>query len=60
MYDRTKEMIGTKGLIRPAHILLRLSTKASAQQQEKIKQRMDSVYRALQGGADFAEMAKKV
>jgi peptidyl-prolyl cis-trans isomerase SurA len=60
MYDRTKEMIGTKGLIRPAHILLRLSTKATAQQQEKIKQRMDSVYRALQGGADFAEMAKKV
>jgi peptidyl-prolyl cis-trans isomerase SurA len=60
MYDRTKEMIGTKGLVRPAHILLRLSTKATAQQQEKIKQRMDSVYRALQGGADFAEMAKKV
>ena len=60
MYDRTKEMIGTKGLVRPAHILLRLSTKASAQQHEKIKQRMDSVYRALQGGADFAEMAKKV
>ena len=60
MYDRTKVMIGTKGLVRPAHILLRLSTKATAQQQEKIKQRMDSVYRALQGGADFAEMAKKV
>ena len=60
MYDRTKEMIGAKGLVRPAHILLRLSTKATAQQQEKIKQRMDSVYRALQGGADFAEMAKKV
>ena len=60
MYDRTKEMIGTKGWVRPAHILLRLSTKATAQQQEKIKQRMDSVYRALQGGADFAEMAKKV
>ena len=60
MYDRTKEMIGTKGLVRPSHILLRLSTKATAQQQEKIKQRMDSVYRALQGGADFAEMAKKV
>lgn len=60
MYDRTKAMIGTKGLVRPAHILLRLSTKATAQQQEQVKQRMDSVYRALQGGADFAEMAKKV
>ena len=60
MYDRTKAMIGTKGLVRPAHILLRLSTKATAQQQEQVKQRIDSVYRALQGGADFAEMAKKV
>ena len=60
MYDRTKAMIGTKGLVRTAHILLRLSTKATAQQQEQVKQRIDSVYRALQGGADFAEMAKKV
>ena len=60
MYDRTKAMIGTRGLVRPAHILLKLSTKATAQQQEIIKQRIDSIYSALQGGADFAEMAKKV
>ena len=60
MYDRTKAMIGTRGLVRPAHILLKLSTKATAQQQEIIKQRIDSIYNALQGGADFAEMAKKV
>ena len=60
MYDRTKAMIGSRGLIRPAHILLKLSTKATAQQQDKIKQRIDSVYSALQAGADFAEMAKKI
>ena len=60
MYDRTKAMIGERGLVRPAHILLRLSTQATAQQQELVKQRIDSVYRALQGGADFAEMARKV
>ena len=60
MYDRTKAMIGNRGLVRPAHILLKLSTKATAQQQEIIKQRIDSIYNALQGGADFAEMAKKV
>ena len=44
MYDRTKAMIGTRGLVRPAHILLRLSTKATAQQQEQTKQRIDSIY----------------
>lgn len=60
MYARTKAMIGTRGLVRPAHILLRLSTKATAQQQEQTKQRIDSVYSALKGGADFAELAKKV
>ena len=60
MYNRTKAMIGSKGLVRPAHILLRLSTQANAQQQEKIHHRIDSIYRALQAGADFAELAKKV
>ena len=40
--------------------LLKLSTKATAQQQDKIKQRIDSVYSALQAGADFAEMAEKI
>ncbi|SHK68945.1 peptidylprolyl isomerase [Xylanibacter ruminicola] len=60
MYDRTKTMIGNRGLIHPAHILIKLSTKANIQQQEYAKQRIDSVYRVLQGGADFAEVAKKV
>ena len=60
MYDRTKAMIGSRGLVRPAHILLRLSTKATATEQSAIKQRIDSVYSALQRGADFAELAKKV
>lgn len=60
MYDRTKAMIGSKGLVRPAHILLRLSTQANAQQQEKIHHRIDSIYHALQAGADFAALAKEV
>lgn len=60
MYERTKAMVGPRGLVRPAHILLKLSTKATPQQQEQIKQRIDSVYQALKGGADFAEMAQKL
>lgn len=60
MYERTKEAIGPRGLVHPAHILLELSTQATTQEQEKTRQRIDSAYRALQAGADFAELAKKI
>ena len=60
MYERTKEAIGPRGLVHPAHILLELSTQATTQEQEKAHQRIDSAYRALQAGADFAELAKKI
>ena len=60
VYDHAKEQLGTKGLIQPAHILIQVSTKASQDVQDKAKARIDSVYRALKGGADFAELAKKV
>ena len=59
-YDRAKESIGAKGLICPAHIFFRLSTKATPHEQELVRQRADSVYRALQAGADFATLAAKV
>ena len=59
-YNRAKESIGAKGLIRPAHIFFRLSTKATQHEQELVRQRADSVYRALQAGADFATLAAKV
>ena len=60
MYERTKEMIGPKGLGLPAHIFLSLSTKATQAEQDRIKNRIDSVYRVLKAGADFAELARKV
>ena len=60
MYDRMAENIGTKGLVRPAHILLRLSTRATDKEQSLARQRIDSIYQALQAGADFAELARKV
>lgn len=59
-YDRAKERIGEKGLVLPAHIFLRLSTKATPQEQEQVRQRADSVYNALKAGADFAELCKQV
>ena len=58
-YDRTKRAIGSQGLIRPAEIFLRLSTRASDREQNRIAQRADSIWRALQAGADFAALARK-
>lgn len=60
LYDETKEMIGPRGLLLPAHIFIRLSTVASKAEQDKARQRIDSVYQALKGGADFATLARKV
>lgn len=60
MYDRTKEAIGPRGLLLPAHIFLSLSTKATKTEQDRVKQRIDSIYNALNAGADFAELAKKL
>lgn len=60
VYDDTKANIGPQGLIMPAHILLRLAQKAPKAEQDKAQLRIDSIYRALQQGADFAELAKKL
>ena len=43
VYDRAKEQIGPRGLILPAHILIRLSTQATQTEQEQAKARIDSV-----------------
>lgn len=60
VYNNYKENIGDRGLFSAAHILLRLKQNAPAAEQEKIKQRIDSIHNALISGGDFAAMAKKV
>jgi peptidyl-prolyl cis-trans isomerase SurA len=60
IYDQTVERIGPDGLIQCSHILLRLNQQATQEEQAAAKVRIDSIYKALKGGADFAEMAKKV
>lgn len=60
IYDNTVEQIGPDGLIQVAHILLRLGQKATQEEQNAAKVRIDSIYDALKQGADFAEMARKV
>lgn len=59
IYDDRLKMIGDRGLIRPAHILLRLAQKASSEAQDSAKQRIDSIYACLQRGEDFADLATR-
>ena len=60
VYDQTKESIGPDGLVSAAHILMLTPQKATEAQQREAKRRIDSVYTALQAGADFETLAKQV
>ena len=60
IYDQTNENIGSDGLVNASHILLRIAQKASDAEQQEAKRRIDSVYTALQAGADFEALAKQV
>ncbi len=58
IYDETKQrVIERGGLLKPAHILIRLGQKASPYDQEKAKLKADSIFNALRKGAKFAELA---
>lgn len=60
IYNNTKEDIGPKGLVNLSHILIRTKQQGSADDLNKARQRIDSVYNALKNGADFAALAKRV
>lgn len=60
IYDETVKRIGPDGLVQVSHILLRLNQQAPDSEVAAAKVRIDSVYKALKAGADFAELAKKV
>ena len=60
VYNNTKESIGPRGLIMPAHILMHVEQQAPAEEMRKAKARIDSIYTALKNGADFADLAKRL
>ncbi|MBP3838843.1 MAG: peptidyl-prolyl cis-trans isomerase [Prevotella sp.] len=60
IYEMTKEQIGDRGLVNPAHILIMLNQNATKEEQAAAKVRIDSIYNALKKGADFAELATRV
>ncbi|MBR1469395.1 MAG: peptidylprolyl isomerase [Prevotella sp.] len=61
IYADTKHRIDSMGgMVKPAHILLMLGQKATEEQQKAAKTRIDSIAKALKGGADFAELARRL
>lgn len=61
IYTETQQRIDNNGgMVKVAHILLLLKQKATPEEQKTAKERIDSVYKALLHGADFATLAKKV
>lgn len=60
IYKETQERIdGAGGMVKPAHILILLKQKASAEEQARAKAKSDSIYNVLRHGGNFAELAKK-
>jgi len=59
IYNETKQRVcAIGGLVKPAHILIRMGQKATAEEQNKARLKADSVYMALRKGSNFAELAR--
>lgn len=60
IYKETQQRIDSHGgVVKVAHILLRLNQRAPQEKDVIAKLRIDSIYNALLNGADFAQLAKK-
>lgn len=58
-YNRLVEQIGPRGLYQASHILLLSNEKDPQGRKDSVKTRIDSIYTAIQKGADFGELAEK-
>ena len=58
-YERMKKDAEKEGLVCPAQILIRVSQKARSGEQRQAQQRIESIYRELENGADFGSLARQ-
>lgn len=58
-YGNTASRFGGMDVLNAAHILVLMRQDATEEQQATAKTRIDSIYQALIGGADFATVAKE-
>lgn len=59
VYDRIKVQLKDSDILSVSHIFIRVPQRADAAARAAARASIDSVYRALKGGADFAETARK-
>ncbi len=58
-YNQWAKNTGKDGVIRLSHIFIPLSQMASAAEQQRASQRIDSIYQAIRDGADFETLSKR-
>lgn len=60
IYNRASEQAAANGgVVKAAHIFLKLPQNADKAQEKRVRERADSIYRALQSGVAFAEAARR-
>lgn len=59
IYEKRKEAAGTAGLVCLAQIYIRVPQKSRRDEQRRAEQSMEDIYRQLQGGADFGQLARQ-
>lgn len=59
IYKDSEKQLNGHDLLKPSHILILVPASATETEKEIYRQRIDSIYSALQHGADFATLAKE-
>ncbi len=59
-YDKNPEIFKTPEMIRASHILVKVDEKATPEEKAKALEKIKDIQKKVQGGADFAELAKEV
>ena len=58
-YENKKKEVGMDGQICLAQIFIRVPQKARHEEQQQAKRQIESIYRQLQNGADFGQLARQ-
>jgi peptidyl-prolyl cis-trans isomerase C len=59
-YDKNPEIFKTPEMIRASHILVKVEQGASPEEKAKALEKIKGIQKRIQGGEDFAEVAKQV